>query len=321
MTGQWNDVRTDAHPSPNYDRMMGMIEKRKGRPLNQSPYVLFQAPPLPYLLECGKTLYQPGDHHPNRRRIGVFDLLIVQEGALYIGEEHLRWTVESGQMLLLRPDAWHYSFQACDSETRFYWLHLQTSSNWLETEALDFPGLEREMRYATPYVCQIAKYRQVPDPDSVYALLDELLQASSEPQASAFWHQQTTFLQLLQMLDMRRLTVQRSSVVAVAEQTERYLKNHYRSEITNKRLSEALHFHHNYITRCMKQVYGMTPMEYLLRYRLEQAKLLLIRTDWPISHIAEQVGFENAAYFTRRFTSEEGMSPSHYRKRYVQMAD
>lgn len=285
--------------------------------MTQPPYVLFQAPPLPYILECGKTDYEIGDQHPNRHHIGVFDLLIVKEGALYIGEEDMKWTVASGQMLLLRPDAWHYSVRPCDQETSFYWLHMQAAGSWLETDVLDMPSLEKDLRHGTPYVCQIAKYSHVPDPESVYTIMDTLLQASSEPQASAFWHQQTTFMQLLQMLDMRRISVQKSSIVTVAEQAELYLKHHYRTEITNQRLSEALHFHHNYITRCMKQVYGMTPMEYLMRYRLEQAKLLLLRTDWQISYIAEQVGFDNAAYFTRRFTKEEGISPTQYRNKYV----
>jgi len=287
--------------------------------MSPTPYLLFQAPPLPYVLECGRTDYRAGDQHPNRHNIGIFDLLFVQTGALYIGEEAARWTLEPGHMLLLRPDAWHYSVRACETDTRFYWLHMQTAGSWIETESetLDWPATERTDRYMTPYVCQIPKYSQLAHPESVYTLLDTLLQASSEPQTSAFWLQQSTFVQLLHMLDMRRLTNQTSPVVTLAEQTEAYLKHHFRSEITNEQLSQALHFHYNYITRCMKQVYGLTPMEYLLRYRLEQAKLLLLRTDSQIGHIAEQVGFDSAAYFTRRFTQEEGMSPSQYRKRYL----
>ncbi|MNO05578.1 Arabinose operon regulatory protein [compost metagenome] len=66
----------------------------------------------------------------------------------------------------------------------------------------------------------------------------------------------------------------------------------------------------------MKRVYGLTPMEYLTDYRLEQAKLLLLKTEIPVAAVAERTGFENTAYFSRRFTSKVGISPLRYRKRY-----
>ncbi|MFY0084702.1 AraC family transcriptional regulator, partial [Acinetobacter baumannii] len=80
----------------------------------------------------------------------------------------------------------------------------------------------------------------------------------------------------------------------VAENAEAYLKTHYRSPVTGGMLSAALNFHYNYITRCMKSVFGQTPMEYLMELRLEQARLLLLKTDWPVSEISASVGFEHA---------------------------
>lgn len=245
-------------------------------------------------------------------------MIFVQSGALHIGEEAAEWTIEPGQMLLLRPDAWHYSVRACELETCFYWLHIQTAGNWRETESSELANMDNGDGYASsPYLFQLPKYRAIPHAETVFVMLENLLEASSKPQSSAFWQQQTTFMQLMQTLDMRRFTNRTYQAVTLAEQTEAYLKNNFRSQITNETLSAALHFHHNYIIRCMKQVYGMTPLEYLNRYRLEQAKLLLLRTDWPIAHIAEQVGFDLAAYFTRRFTDHVGLSPRQYRMRYT----
>ncbi|MOA56370.1 Arabinose operon regulatory protein [compost metagenome] len=61
----------------------------------------------------------------------------------------------------------------------------------------------------------------------------------------------------------------------------------------------------------------MTPVEYVMKYRLEQAKLLLLKTEWPIAEVAHQVGFENVPYFSNCFTSQIGLSPSKYRKQYT----
>jgi len=57
-------------------------------------------------------------------------------------------------------------------------------------------------------------------------------------------------------------------------------------------------------------------MEYLLQVRLEQARLLLLKTDWSMSRISEEVGFEYASYFSRCFTALNGISPYQYRKQY-----
>lgn len=296
----------------------------------QTSSITFHAPPLPYLLECGRSDYKPGETHPSRHNLGIFDVIVMRQGTLYIGEENSQWALRSGQILLLRPDAYHYAVKPCEEETVFYWLHVQADGQWQEVEA-EGDGIQTTHHHSKPsherdfqwyaslnYSLQLPKHGTLPHPEAVFTMLDSLLEASTEAQSSAFWHQQATFIQLLQTLDMRRFEDQISPIVSLAEQTETYLKQNYRREITNGDLAEAMNFHVNYITRCMKQVYGVTPMEYLHRHRLEQAKLLLLRTDWPIAHVAEQVGYEHAPYFTRRFSQYAGMSPRQYRQKYMQ---
>ncbi|WP_269869105.1 helix-turn-helix transcriptional regulator [Paenibacillus caseinilyticus] len=105
-----------------------------------------------------------------------------------------------------------------------------------------------------------------------------------------------------------------SSVVKLAERTEAYLRRHYQQDLTNETLAESLHFHSNYIARCMKGIFHCTPMEYLLQYRLEQAKLLPIKTEWPIAKVGEQVGFHYAPYFFSCFKRHSGMTLLSFRK-------
>ncbi|MNI97963.1 Transcriptional activator NphR [compost metagenome] len=59
-------------------------------------------------------------------------------------------------------------------------------------------------------------------------------------------------------------------------------------------------------------------MEYVMQYRLEQARLLLLKTDWSMARIAEEVGFVYASYFSRCFTARNGITPLQYRKQYSQ---
>lgn len=97
-------------------------------------FIHFAAPPFPYFLECNRTVYQPGDQHPNRSHIGIFDLLIVEQGCLFIGEDHNQWEVSAGHTLLLLPDHYHYSVKPCDETTSFIWIHFHTLADWSSSE-------------------------------------------------------------------------------------------------------------------------------------------------------------------------------------------
>jgi len=58
---------------------------------------------------------------------------------------------------------------------------------------------------------------------------------------------------------------------------------------------------------------GLSPWDYLNRYRIYQAKELLRRTSDSIRAIARQVGFKDQAYFSRVFRKVTGVSPKAFR--------
>ena len=63
-----------------------------------------------------------------------------------------------------------------------------------------------------------------------------------------------------------------------------------------------------------KSFYGTSPMEDLIRARIDSAKNTLLFTDRTISSIAESLGYNNLTHFIRQFRSFTGMSPSGYRR-------
>lgn len=61
---------------------------------------------------------------------------------------------------------------------------------------------------------------------------------------------------------------------------------------------------------------GITPIAYVQRLRIEEAKRRLERTDVPVDEIAWRVGYEEPAFFRRLFKRVTGMAPGAYRKRF-----
>ena len=58
----------------------------------------------------------------------------------------------------------------------------------------------------------------------------------------------------------------------------------------------------------------MTPINYLISYRLKQAALLLTSTEKKIATIAQESGFNGVDHFCRSFKNSYGITPTDYRK-------
>ncbi len=61
---------------------------------------------------------------------------------------------------------------------------------------------------------------------------------------------------------------------------------------------------------------GLTPIAYVQRLRIEEAKRRLERTASPVEEISWRVGYEDAAFFRRLFKRVTGMTPGAYRQRF-----
>ena len=78
-------------------------------------------------------------------------------------------------------------------------------------------------------------------------------------------------------------------------------------------LIEIAHMSRSHFMRVFRRATGQTPIEYLVRLRLQKSMELLRQSDQSITAIAMDVGFNDSNYFSRQFRSANGMSPSHYR--------
>lgn len=67
------------------------------------------------------------------------------------------------------------------------------------------------------------------------------------------------------------------------------------------------------INRAFRKNFGKTAFEYMRDYRINKAKEMLFQTRFPITQIAEEVGYSSIANFSTAFKSVVGMSPRAYR--------
>lgn len=94
-----------------------------------------------------------------------------------------------------------------------------------------------------------------------------------------------------------------------------YIDEHFQADFPLTVLAEIAGVTPQHLCRIFKESVNMRPNEYLTRRRLLEAKSLIQRNELPISDIARQFGFPDAAYFSTVFKKYEGVSPMEYRKR------
>lgn len=280
------------------------------------------APPLPTLLAAGQNTFDIGQSHINRNKIGVFDLLVVTEGRLHMGEEDQHFQVSRGDSLILYPDRHHYSTSPCDQTTHLYWFHFTASKGWQDLNLMkqydeQATGEWRNVFVENPFGITLPQYCKLTSLDSVEHLCEKIISTEYESIYTKEWQRQIFFQQLLQELSMHTKLANFMPAFAVAEKAAIYLRKNFDKKVTYEDLGHALRFHPNHIARCMIQSFGCTPIEYINKLRIDQAKILLVSTDWSTDKISEVCGFTQSAYFSRVFKKLENLSPNQFRKQYV----
>ncbi|MDD4849207.1 MAG: AraC family transcriptional regulator [Gemmiger sp.] len=101
---------------------------------------------------------------------------------------------------------------------------------------------------------------------------------------------------------------------ALVERAADFIRIHYAQPLCLDELLAAAHISKSYFLRLFRQYMGTTPYNFLLCYRITQAKELLVLTDLPVGEVARRVGFGDESNFSTRFAGMAGQSPLQYRK-------
>jgi AraC-type DNA-binding domain-containing proteins len=94
-----------------------------------------------------------------------------------------------------------------------------------------------------------------------------------------------------------------------------YINEHFAEPLTIESIGREFGISISHLSREYKRYTGFPLGHYLICTRIENAKLLLQRSDMSIEFIGEAVGFNDNAHFVQIFKKYEGMTPLKFRKR------
>lgn len=97
-----------------------------------------------------------------------------------------------------------------------------------------------------------------------------------------------------------------------------YIETHFQTgEIANETLAELLGISQVYLRRLFSENLGLTPRQYILHRRIQEAQRLLVENNLSVTQIADCCGFGSVYDFSRCFKNRVGVSPQLYRQTHL----
>jgi AraC-like DNA-binding protein len=101
----------------------------------------------------------------------------------------------------------------------------------------------------------------------------------------------------------------------LAHEAREFIIDNYMKDISLADISNYVFLSQSYFSRVFKEEYNVSPIQFLLRLRIKEAKNLLANSNMKMGDIALKVGFSTQQRFNEVFKKYVSMSPHEYRKR------
>ena len=98
------------------------------------------------------------------------------------------------------------------------------------------------------------------------------------------------------------------------QKAARFIENNFHKPLDLDAIAKEINLSSTYFHKKFKELYGLTPREYLLKLRIRHAKKLLLTENKSFLEISEECGFSSQAYFNFQFKKCCGMTPSQFRQ-------
>lgn len=95
---------------------------------------------------------------------------------------------------------------------------------------------------------------------------------------------------------------------------KQYVAKHYKEKITLTEIANEVHIAPEYCSSLFAKQVGISLFDFISKMRIEEAKSLIITTDYSFTKVAELCGFDDYNYFSRVFKKVVGVPPKDFRK-------
>ncbi len=268
------------------------------------PISLFHTPSAVYQ-EIFYTVLRAGhlvggaDHHIKRDHFPGHELILCLRGSGFVRVNGQTHSVGPGEFVWINCHQPHEHGAMKSDPWEVYWIRIEGPRLGRLCEILSvtnapvFPGFD----FGTAELL----YRQI------FASVQ-----SNAPESAAQIH--SAVAQLIALTFVARRERPSSEIPPVLGKAVERMKLFYFERHTVDDLAALCGMSASHFSRVFKAAFGTSPIDWLRRERMNQAKRRLIETNDPIKQIAEQVGYNDRFFFSKDFKQITGLTPKQYRE-------
>ena len=267
--------------------MKGYIGMKFDRNLSQT---LIAKTHFFYLITIAQHMYDE-EYHLKRSNFGSFQLIHTIEGEGMLYYKGVKYNVGPGDCFVIDCDEYH-EYATIKSPWVYNYIHFNGASSKQYVEAVHLmKGIIINVEKSYTFHRLFDKLNKIVEEKGVFG----------EVEISSL---------LIQLLS----ELMQSEAPAWIQPVMDFINNNYKSKITIDQLAELAHINRYHFIKKFKKEIGFSPYQYIINYRIDEAKHYLTHMDYTIGEIAEKTGFESASNFSQQFSKIYHMSPQSFRK-------
>lgn len=96
-----------------------------------------------------------------------------------------------------------------------------------------------------------------------------------------------------------------------------FVETNYSRKLNVPEMAKSVGLNKNYFSTFFKENMGVTPQQYIIKFRINKACELMSNQGLTISDISRSVGYDDTLGFSKIFKKEKGISPKNYREKII----
>lgn len=256
-----------------------------------------------YLSTCGIQNCN-GGHYFGPGKRDVYILHFVCDGKGTFTSDGKTYSLEKGDVFLVKPDTEVYY----EADEKNPWSYLWVGFNGIKAATyLSFAGLDGDV-----VTCKCE------NTSLIFTHIQQMIICRQLTHANELKREAALLQVFSTLIEEHHLTLSKEEQYdypykIYVEQAMDYIQRNFKSTVRINDIAGYIGIDRSYLTSIFKKVLEISPQEYLVRYRMEQAEILLKESETSVGEIAYQVGYADPLTFSKMFKKYKGVSPTEYR--------
>lgn len=246
-------------------------------------------------------------HEMKRREHDDFILMYCAEGKGSVELQSQAQSVGAGDVFILPPKQAHAYQADADKPWTLYWCHFQGHN------------ADAFFDYIYQNSAQ-ALVEHIGDLDFLYWFKELMVVAREAQSLENLIHGSNLLRQLLTRIERHKRRQhqsqhrQKHDISLSIPKVQAFMQGHLNKPLTLEHLAKLCGCSKFHFSRQYHEITGKSPLKHFNEMKMEHACFLLEQTTFRVSEIADQLGYDDALYFSRVFRKVYGQAPSMYRK-------